>query len=109
VIEAVPLVSVALPSGTPPSSKETVPSGVPAAELTVAVKVSASPYVAVEGDTESTVLVFAAGFTNWIKLAVEVLKFWPAKVAVTLTFSTIGNVVVAVAVAVGPDEIWTVL
>jgi hypothetical protein len=77
VIEATPFVSVALPSGTPPSSKETVPSGVPDAELTVAVKVSASPYVGDEGDTESVVVVFGTFCTVWIKLAEEVLKFSP--------------------------------
>jgi hypothetical protein len=77
VIEATPFVSVALPSGTPPSAKATVPSGVPETELTVAVKVSASPYVGDAGDTESVVVVFDAFRTIWTKLAEEVLKFSP--------------------------------
>jgi hypothetical protein len=108
VIEVVPLDNVPLPSVTPPSANVTVPSGVPEAELTVAVKVCESPYVDGEGSTEIAVVVLGGFCTTWIKLAEEDLKFCPAKTADTVTWPTVVNGIVAENDAV-PPEIWKVL
>ena len=61
--DAVPAESGADPSGVAPSANETVPVGVPAVELTVAVSVNESPKPEGFG-ADATLLVVAAGLTN---------------------------------------------
>ena len=64
VIEVVPPESVPIPSETPPSSKATVPLGVPEAEVTIAVMVNALPYVTGVGENEITVVVLNGACTT---------------------------------------------
>ena len=64
VIEVVPPESVPVPSATPPSAKATVPSGIPKAEVTVAVMVNAFPYITGIGENEITVVVLKGACTT---------------------------------------------
>src|SRR2546428_14153245 len=73
-IEALPLTSVAVPSTVAPSRNVTVPVGTPAAEVTVAFRVTACPVVEGFGVEVRVVVVAAAAgaFTIWVTAA-EVL------------------------------------
>src|SRR2546425_1198267 len=70
-IDALPLTSVAVPSTVAPSRNVTVPVGTPAAEVTVAVRVTACPVVEGFGVEVKVVVVAAAAgaFTTWVTTA----------------------------------------
>ncbi len=80
--EALPLTRVTVPSAVAPSRNVTVPVGTPAAEVTVALRVTACPVVDGFGVDVSLVVVAAAAgaFTSCVTTA-EVLA---AKVALPL-------------------------
>src|SRR5881397_1007664 len=69
--EALPLTSVAVPSTVAPSRNVTVPVGTPAAEVTVALSVTACPVVEGFGVEVKLVVVDAAGgaLTTWVTKA----------------------------------------
>src|SRR5437762_1842901 len=86
VKDAVPLRNSAVPSGVPPSVKVTVPVGVPAPPLTVAVNVTAWPDSDGFSDEARAVDVAAGwpGLTTWVRtaelLAASVPSPWKAAV-----------------------------